>query len=284
MLVLNYLPDLIQGPNLFTGRYGKQGYFNCDVTTDTQQFSANNQYKCLLISFYHYYLWNHDNQAAPSDQAFHQILGNLDPVILGQLQHGNAGLIIDASYENFSYPIVMFINEVFSRLDISLDRITVIFPTAHTARLARQKFPDSTMKFCGVNTFEVEAFQNLTWNRKRRFLLLNNRYSVDRAWMFFKSWQAGILNRSYATFGVRKFNHMFISGKTFAPRVKTTVSEEVRLVYDDPDLAEFIKYADDTRIPYRSDLHLTDSAASGTNYSEFLLARSEEHTSELQSH
>ena len=242
------------------------------MTEDPEVFLATDQFKYLLLNFYHFYIWQSQCPEDPYDYGYHQLVHKLGPQVLEELQNGHPSIVVDASYENSAYPIVHGLHHLFIRLGIRLDRITVMFPTTHGARLARTKFPNSEMKFCSVNTFELEAFQQLTWNRKRRFLMLNNRYSADRAWMFFKSWQAGILKNAYATFGVTRFNHLFTDGNPFVAQMKENISEEVGTVYGDNALAEFIKFADETRFPYLSELNLTDQKALNPNYSEFLLS------------
>jgi hypothetical protein len=274
MLVYTYALGDITGPNLFTGRFGKPGFFSVDLTDDPKVYLADHTYKYVLISFYHYYIWQNavNKGGDPYEYGYHQLVAKLHPDILKDLQTGESAIVIDASYENFSYPVVHHLHTLFDRLKIKLGRISIIFPTAHGAQWSRKMFPHSEMKFCGVGTFELEAFQHLAWNRKRRFLMLNRQYGVERAWMFFQAQRAGILNNSHATFGVTKFAHLHSENTRFEKLMKENISQEVNIVYNDPDLAEFILYSDDHSLPYKTTLDLSDKKALDSNYSEFLLA------------
>lgn len=193
-------------PKLNRNRDVLETYFDIRITHSLDEFKRYQGEKFFLLTIF-------DIWAANSTDTKKEIIWEhvFSLELINELKLGKYPILFDSISEGCIKSSFDTIEDFCQHINVSPQNVYICLANPQSIKLNRQSYPSlSQYNFFSFDRFELDAVQigssmgdliyKVKFNDRKRFLFLNRRYSVDRAYLYFKFHEFNLLDNMHCTF------------------------------------------------------------------------------------
>lgn len=216
-------------------------YFNVTVTSSLEEFKQYKAEKFYIITIFD--IWAGNNSDTKKDIICWEDTFGVD--FINELRTNKFPIIFDGSSECSVKSTFDSLIDFFNYVGISPKDAYLCLSNAQSVELNLEAYPNLTdYNLFSIDRFERDAIQvgitmgellsKFKFNERKRFLFTNRRYSVDRAYLYFKLHQNKLLDNMHCTF---RLENIYNDN----PLTLSDVVNQLDSDYDDPSLMDYLR-------------------------------------------
>lgn len=233
--MLLYHPDFPRNRDIL------QNYLDAKITSSLEEFTHYMGEKFYLITIFD--IWAGNNaDTKKEDICWEDVLTEEFVTELKTHQHP---IIFDASSECTIKATFDSLINLCEYVKIKPQDVYICVTNAQSVELNLQAYPYlESYNLFSIERFEYDAAQigysigsiiyNFKFNERKRFLFINRRYSVDRAYLYFKFRQKNLLDKMHCTF---RLDNIYDN----RPVTLDTVTNNINTTFKDPLIIDYIQ-------------------------------------------